>query len=259
MLLDVSYSASAATSTFGLHYIKNCELKHCTLYFCRLIFFLAFYPHRKNMQLSSRKVATQQDLKTSSGLKQKHPFRRGWNSSQSPTCLQPLHVFVYSHHGEETFCSQRCVAKPGLSSDAITKWPDSVPFQLNSLKCGINLINLFLTRWRSPCHSHEVDSILLHPASQQDSSQPQQLWLTNSASTCLHQRDATRRHKPRRRPKALTMLSNRRLANNRHPHSTFLWTTSQRRNCSSLPPAQRVSIIVNNVPWRKWILTHAAH
>lgn len=89
------------------------------------------------MRLSSRKVGTHQDLKTSSGLKQKHPFSRGWNSSQSPTCFQPLHVFVYSHHGEETFCSQRRIAKPGRSSDATTKQTDSVTLRLNSLNCGV--------------------------------------------------------------------------------------------------------------------------
>lgn len=93
-------------------------------------FFLAFFPTEKHafMRLSSRKVGTHQDLKTSSGLKQKHPFRRVWNSSQSPTCFQPLYVFVYSRHGEETFFLPPAAHCKTWTHDTTTEQTDSVPF-----------------------------------------------------------------------------------------------------------------------------------
>lgn len=186
------------------------------------------------MRRSSRKVGTHQDLKTSSGLKQKHPFSRGWNSSESPTCFQPLHVFVYSHHGEETFCSQRRIAKPGRSSDATTKQTDSVPLRLNSLNCGVAPT---CTAGFSPRHDEQLQKNL-RPASEQDSSQPPQPGLTDSASTCLHQRDTTRRCDPCKRPKALILQNNRGLAKNKH-HSTFWWSRAQKNNYSRLPPIIR--------------------
>lgn len=115
------------------------------------------------MRLSSRKVGTQQDLKTSSGLKQKHPFSRVWNSSQSPTCFQPLHVFVYSHHGEETFfCSQRHIAKRGHATQLRSK-----PIQpiFNSIHCGVCpdvhgrvFFSTWWTAWEAPQTSTRAEA-----------------------------------------------------------------------------------------------------
>lgn len=92
----------------------------------------AFLFPQKNMLLCDCQVGKQRDTrKSSSGLKQKRPFSKVWNSSQSPTCFQPLHVFVYSNHGEETFLQPAAHCKT-RTCNTTTEQTDSVPFQLNS-------------------------------------------------------------------------------------------------------------------------------
>lgn len=177
------------------------------------------------MRLSSSKVGTHQDLKTSSGLIQKQPFSTIWNLSKSPTCFHPLHVFVYGHHGEETFfCSQRNITKPGHATQLQSKPIRSL---FNSIHPRV---------W--PGLLFDVRNSYRRSTDQRQSRR--QLWFTNSSSTCLHQRDTTRPF--------LILHNNIGLVNNNHHREKELLKATTNRTHTSLWTI-----------WRKWIQTHAAH